>query len=217
MTVVHTLDSTFILSIWLLELVLSRQSILLVRLRFTSELQLIFISSRCITHISALLTFSSFLLVLLTEKRVEGSAKIRSKYPDRVACIVEAARKDDPILEQRKFLVPSDSTVAKFIFQIRKQMKLDDHENVFVFVGENQQQPIGTALMIDVYQHNKYAPFHISPLLNYLLTFRIGFCLTEMRTASCMLLIARKASSANYGTYGPYFSFCRKYMYIFIP
>jgi hypothetical protein len=52
--------------------------------------------------------------------------------------------------------VPSDSTVAKFIFQIRKQMKLDDHENVFVFVGENQQQPIGTALMIDVYQHNKY-------------------------------------------------------------
>lgn len=91
-----------------------------------------------------------------SEKRVEGSAKIRAKYPDRVACIVEAARKDDPILEQRKFLVPSDSTVAKFIFQIRKQMKLDDHENVFVFVGENQQQPIGTALMSDVYLHNKY-------------------------------------------------------------
>ena len=88
---------------------------------------------------------------------MEGSAKIRAKYPDRVACIVEAARKDDPVLEQRKFLVPSDSTVAKFIFQIRKQMKLDDHENVFVFVGENQQQPIGTALMMDVYKHNKYA------------------------------------------------------------
>lgn len=108
-----------------------------------------------VRHSFPFLTSSASFSSLLTEKRVEGSAKIRSKYPDRVACIVEAARKDDPVLEQRKFLVPSDSTVAKFIFQIRKQMKLDDHENVFVFVGENQQQPIGTALMIDVYQHNK--------------------------------------------------------------
>lgn len=147
--------------------------------------------------VSRILTFNPLFPAPLTEKRVEGSAKIRSKYPDRVACIVEAARKDDPVLEQRKFLVPSDSTVAKFIFQIRKQMKLDDHENVFVFVGENQQQPIGTALMIDVYQHNKCVSRSISHLINKPLTLHILFTTKETRTVSFMSHTALRASSAN--------------------
>lgn len=146
---------------------------------------------------SLILASNPTFLPSLTEKRVEGSAKIRAKYPDRVACIVEAARKDDPVLEQRKFLVPSDSTVAKFIFQIRKQMKLDDHENVFVFVGENQQQPIGTALMIDVYQHNKCVSRTISFSISKILTLGISFPTTETRTASSMSHIALRASSAN--------------------
>eukprot|EP01122_Echinamoeba_exundans_P006108 TRINITY_DN1656_c0_g1_i2.p1 TRINITY_DN1656_c0_g1~~TRINITY_DN1656_c0_g1_i2.p1 ORF type:complete len:119 (+),score=35.00 TRINITY_DN1656_c0_g1_i2:115-471(+) len=89
------------------------------------------------------------------EKRREGASRILERYPDRIPAIVEKARLEDPDLDQKKFLVPQDSEVAKFILQIRKHMKLNSAEAIFIFVGDKHYQPIGTTMMSEVYEKHK--------------------------------------------------------------
>ena len=59
------------------------------------------------------------------ESRVSESTRIRSKYPDRVPCIVEKAEKSDiPNIDKKKFLVPCDLTIGQFVYVIRKRIRL---------------------------------------------------------------------------------------------
>ena len=57
------------------------------------------------------------------EKRKEESARIKTKYPDRIPIIVEK-NKDSDIedIDKEKYLVPNDLTLGQFIFVIRKRM-----------------------------------------------------------------------------------------------
>lgn len=89
------------------------------------------------------------------ESRVEVSAKIREQYPDRVPVIVERdprARIAD--IDKKKFLAPADITMAKFISEIRKHIKLGRQESLFVFV-ENNVMPQPNATMSQVYAQHK--------------------------------------------------------------
>eukprot|EP00005_Dracoamoeba_jomungandri_P001193 CAMPEP_0174249860 /NCGR_PEP_ID=MMETSP0439-20130205/199_1 /TAXON_ID=0 /ORGANISM="Stereomyxa ramosa, Strain Chinc5" /LENGTH=119 /DNA_ID=CAMNT_0015329785 /DNA_START=67 /DNA_END=426 /DNA_ORIENTATION=+ len=70
------------------------------------------------------------------EKRMEVAKRIREKYPDRIPVIVEKAPKSDaPDIDKKKFLVPSDITVGKFVYEIRKHMKLSPEKAIFLFVN----------------------------------------------------------------------------------
>ena len=52
---------------------------------------------------------------------MEESSKIRQKYPERVPVIVEKVpRSQINDIDKRKFLVPSDISVAQFMWIIRK-------------------------------------------------------------------------------------------------
>ena len=47
------------------------------------------------------------------ENRIEEARRIRSKYPDRIPCIVERDPNSKlPPLDKKKFLVPNDLQVA---------------------------------------------------------------------------------------------------------
>eukprot|EP01122_Echinamoeba_exundans_P010618 TRINITY_DN4009_c0_g1_i2.p1 TRINITY_DN4009_c0_g1~~TRINITY_DN4009_c0_g1_i2.p1 ORF type:complete len:121 (+),score=43.86 TRINITY_DN4009_c0_g1_i2:102-464(+) len=89
------------------------------------------------------------------DKRKEVAAKIRSKYPDRIPAIVEKAPKSDaPDIDKKKFLVPQDITVGKFVYEIRKHMsKLNPEKAIFLFV--NDVLPPSSALMSDIYAKYK--------------------------------------------------------------
>ena len=52
-------------------------------------------------------------------QRLEAN-KIREKYPDRIPVICERFNNNIKDLDKRKYLVPSDSTMAGFMFVIRK-------------------------------------------------------------------------------------------------
>lgn len=88
------------------------------------------------------------------EKRKEVAEKIRQKYPDRIPVIVEKAPKSDaPDIDKKKYLVPADITVGKFVYEIRKHMKLNPEQAIFLFV--NDTLPPTAALMSQIYGKNK--------------------------------------------------------------
>ena len=88
------------------------------------------------------------------DKRKEVADRIRSKYPDRIPCIVEKAPKSDaPDIDKKKYLVPGDITVGKFVYEIRKHMQLPPEKAIFLFV--NNVLPPTAALMSQIYDRYK--------------------------------------------------------------
>jgi GABA(A) receptor-associated protein len=69
-------------------------------------------------------------------QRCAEAQRIREKFPGRVPVIVErAARTDAPLIDKKKFLVPSDLTLGQFVYVIRKRINLPPEKALFLFVG----------------------------------------------------------------------------------
>ncbi|XP_013417177.1 gamma-aminobutyric acid receptor-associated protein-like 2 [Lingula anatina] len=82
------------------------------------------------------------------------SAKIRSKYPDRIPVVVEKApRSNIAEIDKRKFLVPSDISVAQFMWIIRKRIQLPPERALFLFVGK--VLPTSSASMGSIFEEHK--------------------------------------------------------------
>uniref|UniRef100_A0A3B3Q8H4 GABA type A receptor associated protein like 2 n=1 Tax=Paramormyrops kingsleyae TaxID=1676925 RepID=A0A3B3Q8H4_9TELE len=83
------------------------------------------------------------------DHRCVESAKIRSKYPDRVPVIVEKVSGSQIVdIDKRKYLVPSDITVAQFMWIIRKRIQLPSEKAIFLFVDKTvPQSRSGSAVM----------------------------------------------------------------------
>ena len=84
--------------------------------------------------------------------RLAESAKIRSKYPDRIPIIVEKSigqsGADVPDIDKKKFLVPHDLTIGQFVYVIRKRIKLRPEEAIFIFVRNALPPTSSTISMI---------------------------------------------------------------------
>ncbi|XP_065828466.1 uncharacterized protein [Oscarella lobularis] len=88
------------------------------------------------------------------ETRLQESSKIRGKYPDRIPVVVEKApRSNIPEIDKRKFLVPSDLSVAQFMYIIRKRIQLAPEKAMFLFV--NRVLPTASATMGSIYEEHK--------------------------------------------------------------
>jgi GABA(A) receptor-associated protein len=119
----------------------------------------------------------------LIDKRMQVSKRIREKYSDRIpvsfnlfdvvsvrsdpffffffffffvaqVIVEKAAKSDVPDIDKKKYLVPSDITVGKFVYEIRKHMKLSPEKAIFLFVG-NGVLPPTAALMSQIYDRFK--------------------------------------------------------------
>ena len=68
--------------------------------------------------------------------------------------ICEKVEKSDiPVIDKKKYLVPSDLTVGQFVYVIRKRIKLSPEKAIFIFV--NNVLPPTAALMSSVYEAHK--------------------------------------------------------------
>ncbi len=73
------------------------------------------------------------------EQRLSESERIRSKYPDRVPCIIErsaVSNKSIPDIDRHKFLVPQDLAMSAVMQIIRRRMgvKLKAEESLYMFI-----------------------------------------------------------------------------------
>lgn len=85
------------------------------------------------------------------EKRKDESKRIREKYPEKIPIILE---KGDtsliPSIAKQKFLLQKDLTVGQYLYIIKKQIKLDPTESIFLLVNDTYI-PSNSATLADVY------------------------------------------------------------------
>jgi GABA(A) receptor-associated protein len=69
-------------------------------------------------------------------ERKSESDRIKEKYPDRIPIICEKSIRNGgllPDLDKTKYLVPNDLTIGQFMYVIRKRLKLDASEALYLF------------------------------------------------------------------------------------
>lgn len=97
------------------------------------------------------------------EERSAEAQRILEKYPDRIPVIVEKNEKHGfftkseklPDLDKKKYLTPSDLTYSQFMSIIRKRMKLNPEQAIFMFVGNDQELPPNGVTMNELYSEFK--------------------------------------------------------------
>lgn len=85
------------------------------------------------------------------------SQKIMRDYPDRIPIIVERALSADrsaPQIDRSKFLTPRELTVGQFLHVVRKRVKLNAEQALFIFL-DNGLMPPTSALLSAIYQSNR--------------------------------------------------------------
>jgi GABA(A) receptor-associated protein len=83
------------------------------------------------------------------EDRQKESDRIRIKYPDKVPIIVtksSSAVKSLVNIDRNKFLAPEDLTIGQFLTVIRKRIKVNDSESIFLFIDDNTMPPTSVSL-----------------------------------------------------------------------
>ena len=89
------------------------------------------------------------------EKRKNESNKIKIKYPHRVPIICEPGPHCTlPIIDKKKYLVPTDLTMGQFLYVIRKRIHLSPELALFVFIGNNTI-PSSSFLIGTIYENHK--------------------------------------------------------------
>ena len=71
------------------------------------------------------------------EQRKRDILAIFKKYPDRIpVCVVKSPNSRIQDLDKEKFLVPKDITVGEFLYVIRKRIKLEPQQAIFIFFND---------------------------------------------------------------------------------
>jgi len=90
------------------------------------------------------------------ERRHAESARILSKYPNRVPVVIEKSGADKmlPDIDQSKFLIPTDFSFLKFQSIIRKRLELAPEKAMYIIFRGNKIFQ-GDKLMGKIYEESK--------------------------------------------------------------
>lgn len=86
--------------------------------------------------------------------------RIRNRYPDRIPVLV-SPNPGAPKIDKRKFLAPDDMECFRFLQEIRRYIKVQEHETLFLFIGDPTEPskmtlPNMSLLMGALYQQHKH-------------------------------------------------------------
>jgi GABA(A) receptor-associated protein len=88
------------------------------------------------------------------EQRTNELQRIRKKYPDRVPVILQkAATSRLPEMAQFKFLVPDSISMVEFLVVMKKRIKLEQQQALFLFI--NNTVPMMSCLVKELYEKHK--------------------------------------------------------------
>ena len=83
------------------------------------------------------LGYSNFKKTITLEKRQEQSRLVMQKYPNRIPIIVKKCEKSKfNDIDKDKYLVPKDLNMNQFVYIIRKRIKLDKSQSIFLMVND---------------------------------------------------------------------------------
>ena len=85
------------------------------------------------------------------EQRQSECKRILRKYPDRIPILVSKCKNCKLAeIDKEKYLVPADMNLGQFIYVIRKRIKLESSEALFIMVN-NSLQP-SNKLIQEIYE-----------------------------------------------------------------
>ena len=88
------------------------------------------------------------------EKRKKEASSVLEKYPDRIPIIVQKHNTCElPDIDKSKYLVPKDMNMSQFSFIIRKRIKLDPSQAIFITIGHSLAASNKT--LTELYNDNK--------------------------------------------------------------
>lgn len=86
--------------------------------------------------------------------RLSESNRIRNKFPDKTPVIVEKGSKSTlPEIDKNKYLVPSDITMAQFMYIIRKRLTLPPETALFLYIDSTF--PTTSSLIKEIYSDHR--------------------------------------------------------------
>ena len=89
------------------------------------------------------------------DTRKTESDKIKLKYPNRFPIIINKSKKSDlKDIERSKFLIPGDLTMGQFMYVVRKRIKLNEAESLFLFINETVI-PLTSSTISSIYDEYK--------------------------------------------------------------
>lgn len=89
------------------------------------------------------------------EKRKAEATRLRTEYPLQYPIILEKAdRSMLQSIDKKKYLLPGELTVGQFLHYIRKQIKLEASQAIFLFI-DTTVIPATSSSIEDIYK--KYA------------------------------------------------------------
>ncbi len=90
------------------------------------------------------------------QARKAESARMLTKYPERICAYVQREKKETvlPEIVKNKYLIPTNITIGQLIYVIRKRIKLPSEAALFIFVN-NSIMPAVSETLGEVYK--KYA------------------------------------------------------------
>ena len=77
------------------------------------------------------------------------------KYPSKRPFIVKPADKKQPLIDKTKYLVPLEITISEFIYILKKRIKIEHNEAIFLFIENKNGDMIIPTLserIIDIYE-----------------------------------------------------------------
>jgi GABA(A) receptor-associated protein len=70
------------------------------------------------------------------EERRKCSTKMRAMYPERVPVLLERADRNIPELKKYKFLVPMETTMGRFVFDVRQYVSIGPTQALYLFIND---------------------------------------------------------------------------------
>jgi len=87
------------------------------------------------------------------ETRLEESGRILKRFPDRIPIILERYDNKTPELTKYKFLIPPNTSLSLLIYHVRKKVKINEIESIFLFANNNIYSP--STLLQEIYEKEK--------------------------------------------------------------
>ena len=83
------------------------------------------------------------------------SDKIKEKYPNRYPLIITKGTKCNlNDIDKTKFLIPGDLTIGQIMYIVRKRIKLDEVDSLFLFIND-KILPTTSSVISSVYNEHK--------------------------------------------------------------
>ena len=68
------------------------------------------------------------------EERCEESRLMLTRFSDRIPVIVERKKLETPCIDKRKFMAPKTLTIGQLIFVVRRRLRIQPEQAIFLFV-----------------------------------------------------------------------------------